>query len=58
VEAVGLFGIALTIRLLVGRFYGVMPGLSFYPAILIAAIFLGWREAIFIMVAGIVRDLQ
>src|ERR1700739_1457937 len=31
-----------------------MPGLSFYPAILIAAIFLGWKEAIFIMVAGIV----
>jgi two-component sensor histidine kinase len=54
VEAVGLFGIALTIRLLVGRFYGVMPGLSFYPAILIAAIFLGWKEAIFIMAAGIV----
>jgi two-component sensor histidine kinase len=54
VEAVVLFGIALTIRLLLGRFYGVMPALSFYPAILIAAVFLGWQEAIFIMVAGIV----
>ena len=54
VEAFGLFGIALIIRLLVGRFYGIMPGLSFYPAILIAAIFLGWKEAIFIMAAGIV----
>jgi two-component sensor histidine kinase len=54
VEAVGLFGIALTIRLLIGRFYGIMPGLSFYPAILIAAVFLGWKEAIFIMAAGIV----
>jgi hypothetical protein len=31
-----------------------MPGLSFYPAILIAAVFLGWKEAIFIMAAGIV----
>jgi two-component sensor histidine kinase len=53
VEAVALFGIALTIRLLVGRFYGIMPALSFYPAILIAAVFLGWKEAIFIMVAAI-----
>jgi two-component sensor histidine kinase len=52
VEAVALFGIALTIRLLVGRFYGVMPLLSFYPAILIAAIFLGWKEAISILVAA------
>jgi len=54
VEAVGLFGIALTIRLLVGRFYGMMPGLSFYPAILVAAVFLGWKEAIFILVTAIV----
>ena len=53
-EAVGLFGIALTIRLLVGRFYGMMPGLSFYPAILVAAVFLGWKEAIFILVTAIV----
>jgi len=54
VEAAGLFGIALTIRLLVGRFYGMMPALSFYPVILIAAIFLGWKEAIFILVTAIV----
>jgi two-component sensor histidine kinase len=54
VEAVALFSIALGIRLLVGRFYGVMPALSFYPAVLIAALFLGWQQAIFIMAAGIV----
>jgi hypothetical protein len=54
VEAVALFGIALTIRLLAGRVYGVVPALSFYPAILIAAVFLGWKEATFILMAGIV----
>jgi hypothetical protein len=32
----------------------MMPALSFYPAILIAAIFLGWKEAIFILVTAIV----
>ena len=53
VEAVGLFGIALGIRLMVGRFYGVMPGLSFYPAILIAAVLLGWKEAIFVLVLSL-----
>ena len=52
-EAVALFGVALTIRLWLGRFYGGMPTLSFYPAVLIAAIFLGWKEAIFILVMAI-----
>ncbi len=51
-EAAALFGVALTIRLLGGRFYGVMPMLTFYPAILIAAIFLGWKEAISILVTA------
>ena len=53
VEAVALFGVVLTIRLWLGRFYGGMPTLSFYPAVLIAAIFLGGREAIFILVMAI-----
>jgi two-component sensor histidine kinase len=54
VEAVALFGIALTVRLLVGRLYGVMPALSFYPAVVIAAMFVGWQQAVFIMVIGII----
>lgn len=52
--AVALFGVALTIRLWLGRFYGAMPTLTFYPAILIATIFLGWKEAIVLLVAAIV----
>jgi hypothetical protein len=45
VEAIALFGIALAIRFALGDVPGGGLFLTFYPALLIATIFLGWQEA-------------
>jgi hypothetical protein len=45
-EASALFGVALAVRVSLGPLYGAIPFLSFYPAILLAAVRLGWKEAI------------
>jgi hypothetical protein len=52
-EAAALFGIALAIRFSLGPLYGAIPFLSFYPAILVAAVLLGWKEAIFVLVLSL-----
>jgi two-component sensor histidine kinase len=52
-EAAALFGVALTIRFLLGPLHGAIPFLSFYPAILAAAVLLGWKEAIFVLVLSL-----
>jgi hypothetical protein len=51
--AAALFGIALTIRFSLGPLHGAIPFLSFYPAILVAAVLLGWKEAIFVLVLSL-----
>jgi two-component sensor histidine kinase len=56
-EACGLFGLALAIRFLLGPRLGAMPFLSFYPAILLAALLLGWKEAAFVLVLSIAAGL-
>jgi two-component sensor histidine kinase len=50
VEAIALFGIALAIRFSLGDVPGGGLYLTFYPALLIATIFLGWQEASFVLV--------
>jgi signal transduction histidine kinase len=52
-EAFALFGIAFAIRLSLGPLLGAMPFVSFYPAMLLAAILLGWKEAILVLVLSI-----
>src|SRR5271165_7010104 len=52
-EALALFGVALSIRFLLGPLLGAVPFLSFYPAILLAALLLGWKEAIFVLVLSL-----
>jgi two-component sensor histidine kinase len=52
-EAAALFGVALTIRFSLGPLHGAIPFLSFYPAILVAAVLLGWKEAIFVLVLSL-----
>src|SRR5881227_235081 len=49
-EASALFGIAFVIRFSLGPLHGAIPFLSFYPAILLAAALLGWKEATFVLV--------
>jgi two-component sensor histidine kinase len=53
VEAIALFGIALAIRFALGDVPGGGLFLTFYPALLIATIFLGWQEAAFILVLSL-----
>ena len=48
-EAGALFGIALAIRFSLGPLLGAIPFVSFYPAMLLAAMLLGWKEATFVL---------
>ena len=48
-EAAALFGIALAIRFSLGSLLGAIPFVSFYPAMLLAAMLLGWKEATFVL---------
>ncbi len=52
-EAAALFGGALAIRLALGSFDEAARFLTFYPAILVAALMLGWKEAIFVLVLSL-----
>lgn len=52
-EAVALFGIALAIRFALGSFDGAARFLTFYPAILVAALLLGWKEAMCVLVPSL-----
>jgi two-component sensor histidine kinase len=56
-EACGLFLVALAIRFLLGPLLGTVPFLSFYPAILLAASLLGWKEAVFVLVLSLAAGL-
>ncbi len=56
-EAFGLFGVAFAIRFLLGPLLGPVPLLSFYPAILLAALLLGWKEAGFVLVLSLAAGL-
>jgi two-component sensor histidine kinase len=47
--ASGLFVIAFGLRLLLGSAYGANPALTFYPAILLGAVLIGWKEATWIL---------
>src|SRR6185437_1614238 len=51
--ASGLFLAALVARILAGHMYGANPVLVFYPAILIAATVLGWKEATAVLVLSV-----
>ena len=49
-EAFALLGIALTIRLTLGNFYGGIPALAFYPVLLIVVVLCGWKEATAVLI--------
>ena len=48
-----LFAIALVARLALGRLHGANPVLAFYPAILLATLVLGWKEALLILTLSV-----
>jgi two-component sensor histidine kinase len=57
VEAIALFGIALAMRFPLGDVPGGGLYLTFYPALLIATVFLGWQEAAFVLVMSCLAGL-
>jgi two-component sensor histidine kinase len=51
--ASAIFGIALALRFTFGPLHEAARFLIFYPAIIIAAVLLGWKEAIFVLVLSL-----
>jgi two-component system, sensor histidine kinase PdtaS len=56
-EASALFAVALAVRFWLGTLHGAVPFLTFYPAMLIAALVLGWKEATFVLVMSLSAGL-
>ena len=56
-EAFALFAAAFVVRYALGWPAGAIPFLTFYPAILIAALLLGWQEAVFVLLLSIAAGL-
>ena len=56
--ATTLFGIAFAIRWSLGPLFGAAPFVSFYPAILVAAVMFGWQEAVFVLVLSLSAGLR
>ncbi len=52
-EAVALFGTALATRFALGSFYEAARFLTFYPVIIVAAVMLGLKEAILVLVLSL-----
>jgi hypothetical protein len=48
-----IFGIAFALRFTFGPLHEAARFLIFYPAMIIAAVLLGWKEAIFVLVLSL-----
>src|SRR6478672_2377550 len=55
--ASALFGVALAARFWLGTLHGAVPFLTFYPAMFVAALVLGWQEAAFVLVMSLSAGL-
>lgn len=51
--ALALLGAALAVRMNLGPLEGANPALTFYPAILLAAVLLGWQQAAAVLVGAV-----
>jgi two-component sensor histidine kinase len=51
--ALVLFGLALLTRFAMGDLHGAMPGLAFFPFILLIAVLIGWQEAFFVLALSV-----
>ena len=47
--AMAIFVVAFSARFWMGALHGANPALTFYPAIIVAAVLFGWKEAILIL---------
>lgn len=55
--AFALYGVALGARVLLGRVYGGVPALTFYPVILMVSVLFGWRQALAVLVLSVISGL-
>jgi two-component sensor histidine kinase len=51
--ALTIFVVAFSARFWLGILHGANPALTFYPAIIVAAVVLGWREAVLILALSV-----
>lgn len=51
--AAALFVVALSARIALGRLHGANPVITFYPAILLAALLLGWKQALVLLLLAV-----
>lgn len=51
--ALALLGAAIAVRMNVGPLEGANPALTFYPAILLAAVLLGWQQATAVLAGAV-----
>jgi two-component sensor histidine kinase len=56
-EAFAFFAAAFALRYILGWSEGAIPFLTFYPAILITALLLGWPEAVFVLLLSMAAGL-
>jgi two-component sensor histidine kinase len=56
-EASALFAAAFALRYAMGWSEGAIPFVTFYPAILVAALLLGWQEAVYVLVLSMTAGL-
>jgi two-component sensor histidine kinase len=52
-QAIAVFMVAFSARFWLGVVHGANPALTFYPAIIVAAVLLGWREAVLILALSV-----
>lgn len=51
--ALAIFVVAFSARFWLGAIHGANPALTFYPAIIVAAVLLGWKEALLILALSV-----
>jgi two-component sensor histidine kinase len=51
--ALGIFVVAFSGRFWLGGLHGANPALTFYPAIIVAAVLFGWKEALLILALSV-----
>ena len=56
-EVLGLYAIVFIARIKLGAGYGLNPGLTFYPLILIASFLFGWLEAAVVLLLSIAAGI-
>lgn len=52
-----LYGVALVTRMVLGRLYGGIPSLAFFPVLLVVSVVFGWREALVVLGLSVISGV-